>query len=170
MDKMREEMDELEAELLGEHAQRVGAELPDDLLGEVRRDLVVADDAEIAFQGEPGVELAQALDEEERRAIREGLDEESLAIFDLLKKPELTSAEIKRIKAVAVELFISEATVKFHVSSIFTKLRVKNRTEAASRHNRRVRPGIDIDFREDDRRASAKPINFPCRRVATRRS
>jgi len=48
--------------------------------------------------------LVQELDEEEHRAIREGLDEESLAIFDLLKKPELSAAEIKRIKAVAVEL------------------------------------------------------------------
>ncbi|MCC6207513.1 MAG: type I restriction endonuclease subunit R [Gammaproteobacteria bacterium] len=48
--------------------------------------------------------LVQGLDEEEHRAIREGLDEESLAIFDLLKKPELSSVEIKRIKKVAVDL------------------------------------------------------------------
>ena len=50
------------------------------------------------------LKLVQELDEEESRAVREGLDEESLAIFDLLKKPELSAAEIKRIKAVAVEL------------------------------------------------------------------
>ncbi|MEJ2652660.1 MAG: HsdR family type I site-specific deoxyribonuclease, partial [Gammaproteobacteria bacterium] len=48
--------------------------------------------------------LVRDFDEEEHRAIREGLDEESLAIFDLLKKPELSSAEIKRIKKVAVDL------------------------------------------------------------------
>ncbi len=36
--------------------------------------------------------------------MREGLDEEALAIFDLLKKPDLKAAEIKRIKAVAVQL------------------------------------------------------------------
>ncbi|MEN8178772.1 MAG: type I restriction enzyme endonuclease domain-containing protein, partial [Pseudomonadota bacterium] len=48
--------------------------------------------------------LVQGLDEEEHRAVREGLDEESLAIFDLLKKPDLKSAEIKRIKMVATEL------------------------------------------------------------------
>ena len=36
--------------------------------------------------------------------MREGLDEESLAIFDLLKKQDLSPSEIKRIKAVAVEL------------------------------------------------------------------
>ncbi len=46
----------------------------------------------------------RSLDEEEHRAVREGLDEESLAIFDLLKKPELSAAEVKRIKKVAVAL------------------------------------------------------------------
>ena len=50
------------------------------------------------------LKLVQALDEEERRAIREGLDEESLALFDLSKKPDLSPADIKRIKKVAVEL------------------------------------------------------------------
>ncbi|HQI27164.1 MAG TPA: type I restriction endonuclease subunit R [Sedimentisphaerales bacterium] len=44
------------------------------------------------------------LDAEATRAIREGLDEESLAIFDLLKKPALSANEIERIKEVAVEL------------------------------------------------------------------
>lgn len=44
------------------------------------------------------------LDEEEKRAMREGLDEETLAIFDLLQKQDLDAAEIKRIKAVAVGL------------------------------------------------------------------
>jgi type I restriction enzyme, R subunit len=48
--------------------------------------------------------LVQELDEEEHRAVREGLDEESLAIFDLLKKPDLKAADIKRIKRVSVEL------------------------------------------------------------------
>ena len=38
-----------------------------------------------------------AMDEEESRAMREGLDEETLAVFDLLKKPELSAKEIKRI-------------------------------------------------------------------------
>ena len=48
--------------------------------------------------------LDQELNEEERRAIREGLDEESLAIFDLLRKPGLNSSDVKRIKKVAAEL------------------------------------------------------------------
>ena len=50
------------------------------------------------------LKLVQELTEEESRAIREGLDEESLAIYDLLKKPDLTPKDIKRIKEVAVEL------------------------------------------------------------------
>ena len=48
--------------------------------------------------------LDQNLDDESRRAFREELDEESLALFDLLKKPDLSPAEIKKIKSVAVVL------------------------------------------------------------------
>ena len=48
--------------------------------------------------------LVQELDVEESRALREGLDEESLAIFDLLRKPGLNSSEVKKIKKVAAEL------------------------------------------------------------------
>lgn len=44
------------------------------------------------------------LNEEDQRAVREGLNEESLAFFDLLIKPNLTSREIKRIKDVAAGL------------------------------------------------------------------
>ncbi len=41
---------------------------------------------------------------EEKRAVRENLDEETLAIFDLLNKATLSKADRKRIKAIAVEL------------------------------------------------------------------
>jgi type I site-specific restriction-modification system R (restriction) subunit len=51
----------------------------------------------------------------ETRMAREGLDEESLALFDLLKKPKLSSREIKRIKAVAVNLL---KTIKTRISRI----------------------------------------------------
>ena len=50
------------------------------------------------------LKLVQELDQEDTRAVREGLDEESLAIFDLLKKESLSKKEVKRIKAVAVSL------------------------------------------------------------------
>jgi type I restriction enzyme R subunit len=48
--------------------------------------------------------LVAELDQEEERAMREGLNEETLTLFDLLKKPDLEKKEIDRIKKVAVEL------------------------------------------------------------------
>jgi type I restriction enzyme R subunit len=42
------------------------------------------------------------LDEEGVRATREDLDEESLAVFDLLKKPDLSDSGTERIKSVGV--------------------------------------------------------------------
>jgi type I restriction enzyme, R subunit len=48
--------------------------------------------------------LVADLDVESTRAMREGLDEETLALFDLLKKPDLEKRDIERIKKVAVEL------------------------------------------------------------------
>ncbi len=52
------------------------------------------------------VEFAQNLNEEEKRAVSEGLSEEELAIFDLLTKPEpkLTKAEETEVKRVEKEL------------------------------------------------------------------
>ncbi|MFA6673252.1 MAG: type I restriction endonuclease subunit R, partial [Methanoculleus sp.] len=50
------------------------------------------------------VQFINQMGEEESRAFREGLDEESLAIFDLLTRPDLSPTEIQRIKNVAVEL------------------------------------------------------------------
>ena len=46
----------------------------------------------------------EGLDEEENRAVREGLDEETLAIYDLLVKPDLKPKETQKIKGVAKEL------------------------------------------------------------------
>lgn len=59
--------------------------------------------------------LVQELDDEAHRAMREGLDEESLAIFDLLKKPDLKPAEIQRIKAVATQLLVRLKEEKLRV-------------------------------------------------------
>ena len=50
------------------------------------------------------LKLAQELGQEEGRAVREGLNEESLAVFDLICKPELSAEEIQRIKDIAVGL------------------------------------------------------------------
>jgi len=51
----------------------------------------------------------QDLTKEEQRAAREGLDEERLAIVDLIQKTDLKPSEIKKIKKVATELL---ATLK----------------------------------------------------------
>ena len=71
--------------------------------------------------------LAQDLDDEERRAVREGLDEESLAIFDLLKKPDLSAPDIARIKRVAVELLRTLKAEKLRID----RWREKETTRAA---------------------------------------
>jgi len=62
------------------------------------------DRANIEKTFEALLKFIEELDEEEGRAIREGLDEESLAIFDLLKKPQLSPAETKRVKEIAAGL------------------------------------------------------------------
>jgi len=46
----------------------------------------------------------EALDEEDKRHIREGLTEEQLALFDLMEKPGLKPAEREQLKTVAREL------------------------------------------------------------------
>ena len=61
------------------------------------------------------LKLVQELDEEENRAVREGLDEESLAIFDLLEKPNLNRNEIAQIKKVAVSLLTKLKASKLKV-------------------------------------------------------
>lgn len=48
--------------------------------------------------------LSQSLSEEETRAVREGLNEEYLAVFDLLRKEDLTANDIRKIKSIAQEL------------------------------------------------------------------
>jgi type I restriction enzyme R subunit len=50
------------------------------------------------------MKLVEEMDGEQERAVREGLNEETLAIYDLLRKPELSAGEIARIKKVAAGL------------------------------------------------------------------
>ena len=61
------------------------------------------------------LKLVQELDAEQSRAAREDLDEESLAVFDLLRKPRLSKADIRRIKAVAAELLATLKAGKLRV-------------------------------------------------------
>jgi type I restriction enzyme R subunit len=48
--------------------------------------------------------IVQGLNEEEHRAVTEGLDEESLALYDLLKKDNLKKKEIDKVKKVVKSL------------------------------------------------------------------
>jgi len=53
------------------------------------------------------VELVNSLDEEQKRATREGLREDELALFDLLQKPNLDKASRERVKQASRELLAS---------------------------------------------------------------
>jgi len=53
------------------------------------------------------VELAKSLDVEQRRAAEEGLSEDELALFDLLKKDNLSKAERERVKLASRSLLES---------------------------------------------------------------
>jgi type I restriction enzyme R subunit len=53
------------------------------------------------------VDLVNSLDEEQRRAAEEGLDEDELALFDLLKKEKLGKAERKKVKQASRALLAS---------------------------------------------------------------
>lgn len=61
------------------------------------------------------LKLVDELSEEEQRAVKEGLSEESLALFDLLLKPNLKKQEIDRIKKVAEGLY---ATLKAELARV----------------------------------------------------
>ncbi len=50
------------------------------------------------------LELVEGLDAEQRRAVEEGLSEEELALFDLLKKESLTTAEREELKGASRHL------------------------------------------------------------------
>jgi DNA-binding NarL/FixJ family response regulator len=64
-------------------------------------------------------ELAQGRRTEER----EVLNERAMEVLQLL-------AQGARNKEIAAKLFLSERTVEYHLSTIFTRLGVSNRTEA----------------------------------------
>jgi len=84
--------------------------------------------------------LYRDMDIEESRAVKSGLDEESLALFDLLQKPDLTAKDIQRLKSVATTLL---ATLK-HQQLNVEHWRDKEATRDA------VRQAIH-DFLYDDR-------------------
>ena len=60
-------------------------------------------------------ELMDELDAEQKRAVQEGLDEDELALFDLLKKDNLAKAERERVKQASRSLL---ASVKRRLSKL----------------------------------------------------
>ena len=60
-------------------------------------------------------ELIDELDTEQKRAVEEGLNEDELALFDLLKKDDLTKAERERVKQASRNLL---ASIKARLSEL----------------------------------------------------
>lgn len=63
------------------------------------------------------LKLNEELSHEEKRAVREGLDEESLVLFDLLSKPDLLPKEIAKIKQVAITLLTTLKAKRLKVAN-----------------------------------------------------
>ncbi len=102
----------------------------------------------------------QELDEEARRAVREELDEESLAIFDLLRKPDLSASDIKRIKAVAVKLLEKLKAEKLRVDHWRDKEATRDSVRVAIRdYLWDETTGLPVDaFAEQDVEARAEEV------------
>jgi type I restriction enzyme R subunit len=61
------------------------------------------------------VKFINEMNEEEHRSAKEGLDEETLAIYDLLRKNSLTKNEEAKVKEVAIEMLTKLKTEKLRV-------------------------------------------------------
>lgn len=106
------------------------------------------------------IKLVQGLDDEESRAIREGLDEESLAIYDLLMKPDLSPKDIKRIKEVAVELLDLLKREKLKVDKWQEKESTRDAVRLAIKdYLWSDKTGLPVDaYTEDDVSAKAEAV------------
>jgi len=97
------------------------------------------------------LKLVQELTQEEQRALQENLDEESLAIFDLLKKPDLSAAEVRRIKGVAVELLETLKAEKLRVDQWRDKEATRDEVRATIRDFLwNEEDGLPVDSYTDD--------------------
>lgn len=72
--------------------------------------------------------LTAEMSEEEQRHVKEGLEsEEQLAVYDMLLKPDLKKAEIKKIKSVAVSLLKELEKQMRDVQDMFSKASTRDR-------------------------------------------
>lgn len=76
------------------------------------------------------VELVQGLDEEQERAVRENLTDEELAVFDLLKRDDLSKADRERIKQASRDMLKSIKTRLAELDRFWEKEQTKGEVEA----------------------------------------
>lgn len=82
-------------------ARRNYQEIYEEIVAEYNREV---DRATIEATFQRLLLLTQGLSEEEQRAVALGLDEETLALYDLLRKPDLDKASIDKLKGVSTGL------------------------------------------------------------------
>lgn len=106
------------------------------------------------------LKFIKELDEEEARDVKEGLDPETLALFDLLCKPKMKKGAVSRIKAVAVKLLETLKAEKLRVD----QWREKEATRDAVRQTIvdflwADETGLPVDlYEEDDVKARAEEV------------
>ena len=74
--------------------------------------------------------LVDSLDEEQRRATREGLSEEELALFDILIKDGIGKAERERVKQASRELLVAVTARLAELDRFWEKEQTKGEVEA----------------------------------------
>lgn len=75
------------------------------------------------------VELVQSLDEEQARAAREGLSDDELALFDLLKRDDLGKAERERVKQASREMLAAIKSRLAELDRFWEKEQTKGEVE-----------------------------------------
>ena len=76
------------------------------------------------------VELVRSLDEEQARAARENLSDDELAMFDLLKRDDLTKADRERVKQASREMLASVKDRLAELDRFWEKEQTKGEVEA----------------------------------------
>ena len=76
------------------------------------------------------IELVRSLDEEQQRAARENLSDEELAVFDLLKRDDLTKADRERVKQASREMLNSIKARLAELDHFWEKEQTKGEVEA----------------------------------------
>lgn len=103
------------------------------------------------------IELVESLDEEQRRAAEEGLDEEELALFDLLKKDKLGKAEREKVKRASQALLASLRELLAPLEQWTAKEQTQAEVETFILDNLFIQLPTP-PFTEDDKQEAAKMV------------